>query len=211
MGSKQRIERHKEFIREKILNAALDIGRKSGWHALSMRKIADVIEYSAPAIYEYFSSKEELLRELTRKGFMLLTKQLREAKSKSANPPEQLRAMWIAYWNFSLSEQQRYQIMFGIEFTCCDFKKTLVESEHAVSLFQDVIAEILHQNDATEAIVQQYYYTCWSTIHGLISINLIRSDVPNEVNTQVLSGAMESIMDDMLANSASKRLPSANP
>jgi len=203
MGSKQRIERHKEFIREQILNAALNIGIKSGWHALSMRKIAEVIEYSAPAIYEYFGSKEEILRELTRNGFILLTKQLQEAKSKFNNPLEQLRAMWKAYWNFSLSEQKRYQIMFGIEFTCCDFKKTLAESERAVSLFQGVIAEILHQNDAREATVQQYYYTFWSTIHGLISINLIRSDVPEEINTQVLSAAMESILDDMLAITAS--------
>ena len=211
MGSKQRIERHKEFIREQILNAALDIGKKSGWHALSMRKIADLIEYSAPAIYEYFSSKDELLRELTRNGFVLLTNDLQEAKSKFKNPLEQLRAMWIAYWNFSLSEQQRYQIMFGIEFTCCDFKKTLSEAELAVSMFQEVIAEILQQNDTLEATVQQYYYTFWSTIHGLISINLIRSDVPKEINTQILSGAMENIMDDMLGKSVSRRIPSINP
>jgi len=211
MGSKQRIERHKEFIREQILSAALDIGKKSGWHALSMRKIADVIEYSAPAIYEYFSSKDELLRELTRNGFVLLTNHLQEAKSKFTNPLEQLRAMWIAYWNFSLSEQQRYQIMFGIEFTCCDFKKTLAESELAVSMFQEVIAKILHLNDAREPGVQQYYYTFWSTIHGLISINLIRSDVPKEINTQVLAGAMENIMDDMIGNSAPRRILSINP
>jgi len=52
MGSKERIARLKEDTRSNILDAALDIVKEDGWQALSMRKIADKIEYTAPIIYE---------------------------------------------------------------------------------------------------------------------------------------------------------------
>ncbi len=54
MASKDRIQRLKEETRVNILDAALQIVKEDGWQALSMRKISDVIEYTAPIIYEYF-------------------------------------------------------------------------------------------------------------------------------------------------------------
>jgi len=52
MASKDRILRLKEETRCNILEAALQIVKEEGWQALSMRKIADMIEYTAPIIYE---------------------------------------------------------------------------------------------------------------------------------------------------------------
>ena len=59
MASKDRILRLKEDTRMNILKAALQIVKEEGWPALSMRKIADVIEYTAPIIYEYFSNRTQ--------------------------------------------------------------------------------------------------------------------------------------------------------
>jgi hypothetical protein len=70
MGSKERIHRLKENTRVNILDAAYDIVKDEGWQALSMRKIADKIEYTAPIIYEYYANKEAILLELTKKGFI---------------------------------------------------------------------------------------------------------------------------------------------
>jgi AcrR family transcriptional regulator len=69
MASKDRILRLKEETRINILSAALQIVKEEGWQALSMRKIADVIEYTAPIIYEYFANKEAILLELPAKAF----------------------------------------------------------------------------------------------------------------------------------------------
>src|SRR5437588_10347510 len=101
MASKDKILRLKEETRINILDAALQIVKDEGWQALSMRKIADIIEYTAPIIYEYFSNKEAILLELTRKGFLILSKDLQEAKDKHRLPAKQLEAMWLAYWNFA--------------------------------------------------------------------------------------------------------------
>ena len=82
MASKDRILRLKEETRINILDASLKIVKEEGWAALSMRKIADVIEYTAPIIYEYFSNKEAILLELTRKGFLILARDMKAAKEK---------------------------------------------------------------------------------------------------------------------------------
>ena len=55
MASKDRIQRLKDENRSNILDASLQIVKEEGWQALSMRKIADIIEYTAPMIYEYFA------------------------------------------------------------------------------------------------------------------------------------------------------------
>jgi AcrR family transcriptional regulator len=106
MASKDRILRLKEETRVNILDAALQIVKEEGWQALSMRKIADVIEYTAPIIYEYFANKEAILLELTRKGYLKLSKELRGSKRSALSPAGQLEAMWLAYWNFAFANKE---------------------------------------------------------------------------------------------------------
>src|SRR4051812_5375679 len=119
MASKDRILRLKEETRINILDAALQIVKEEGWQALSMRKIADVIEYTAPIIYEYFANKDALLLELTRKGYLILARYIKEAKTQHKLVAKQLEAMWLAYWNFAFENKELYQVMFGVQMNCC--------------------------------------------------------------------------------------------
>src|SRR3569833_1777399 len=129
MGSKDRILRLKEETRINILDASLDIVKEEGWQALSMRKIADKIEYTAPIIYEYFSNKEAILMELTRKGFLILGRDMRAAKEKHRQPAKQLEAMWLAYWNFAFAETELYQVMFGVDVNCYKQSEIMPEAD----------------------------------------------------------------------------------
>src|SRR6187402_3072496 len=129
MASKERILRLKEETRISILDAALQIVKEEGWQALSMRKIADMIEYTAPIIYEYFANKEAILQELTRKGYLLLAADLEEAKNKHRLPAKQLEAMWLAYWNFAFAQKELYQLMLGVEMNCCVMQQQCPEIE----------------------------------------------------------------------------------
>src|SRR5580692_7495258 len=106
MGSKERINRLKENTRVNILDAAHEIVKDEGWQALSMRKIADRIEYTAPIIYEYYANKEAILLELTKKGFSLLSDRMKEAKAVHTGLAEQIEAMWLAYWNFAFEHKE---------------------------------------------------------------------------------------------------------
>jgi len=199
MGSKERINRHKENIRHNILGAALAIGKEAGWNSLSMRKIADFIEYTPPTIYEYFSSKEALLQELARLGFLKLSEKIDQARKNSEDPKQQLLLMWLAYWDFAFAEQHLYQIMFGIETTCCDINEPLTDSQVPATLFSGVIGLLLDQKDEAGEIIQKYYYACWSFVHGLISINLIGRNVPQKISEQILTEAISGIIDTLIA------------
>jgi AcrR family transcriptional regulator len=193
MGSKERILRLKEETRINILEGALDIVKNEGWQALSMRKIADKIEYTAPIIYEYFSNKEAILAELTRQGYCLLGKRMLDAKNSHTMPEAQLEAAWLAYWNFAFEEQQFYQLMFGVEMNCCALQETMPDGLAPYDIIAGPIMELMQESDPESDAVCTKYYTYWSIIHGLISLNLVRRNVSDDINMQVLRDAITGI------------------
>ena len=72
MGIKQRQERDRESVRRSILDAARELFVNEGYHNVSIRKIAERIEYSPAAIYSYFPSKDDIFFALAEEGFRLL-------------------------------------------------------------------------------------------------------------------------------------------
>ncbi|HEY4194864.1 MAG TPA: TetR/AcrR family transcriptional regulator [Mucilaginibacter sp.] len=199
MASKDRILRLKEETRMNILDASLQIAKEEGWPALSMRKIADAIEYTAPIIYEYFSNKEAILLELTRKGFLILARDIKAAKEKHRLPEKQLEAMWLAYWNFAFAEKELYQVMFGVDVNCCEMAQIMPEAEVPYTLVSEVIEVIMADKKPTEDEICVKYYTFWSVIHGLISINLVRRTTSDDITQEVLKTAISGIIRSLTA------------
>jgi AcrR family transcriptional regulator len=199
MASKDRILRLKEETRINILDASLDIVKEEGWQALSMRKIADKIEYTAPIIYEYFANKEAILMELTRRGFILLAKDMQAAKEKHRIPAKQIEAMWLAYWNFAFTQKEFYQLMFGVDVNCCELAAMMPEAEVPFTLVTDVIQEVMASQKPSEDDICVKYYTYWSVIHGLISINLTRRTTSDEINREILKTAISGITRSLSA------------
>ena len=203
MASKDRILRLKEETRTNILGASLQIVKEDGWQALSMRKIADVIEYTAPIIYEYFANKEAILLELSRQGYLLLSKDLEEAKSKHRLPAKQLEAMWVAYWNFAFANKELYQGMFGVSTNCCcEMVNTLPEAGKPWEMFSEIIGELMGVEDMDSDVICTKYYTFWSVVHGLISINLLSRGSSDEINRQVLRDAISGIINTLKPQTA---------
>jgi AcrR family transcriptional regulator len=197
MASRDRILRLKKETRTNILDASLQIVKEKGWQALSMRKIADVIEYTAPIIYEYFSNKDAILLELTRKGFLILAKDMKTAKERHRLPAKQLEAIWLAYWSFAFAEKELYQVMFGVDFNCCELAAKQPEAELSYILVSEILEELMAPNKPTEEEVCVKFYTFWSVIHGLISINMVRRNTSDEVTNQVLQTAISGIITSL--------------
>jgi AcrR family transcriptional regulator len=198
MASKERIQRLKEETRINILDAALHIVKHEGWQALSMRKIADVIEYTAPIIYEYFANKDAILMELTRKGYLILAKDMEVAKESYRLAEEQLEAMWLAYWNFAFENKELYQVMFGVQMNCCcEMVKSMPEAQHPTTLVSEAIMQLMNIKDINDEMICTKYYTFWSVVHGLVSINLLSRGFSDEVNRQVLKDTIGGIIRSM--------------
>lgn len=191
MGSKDRILRQKEETRTKILDAAYRIVKAEGWQGLNMRKIADDIEYTPPVIYEHFSNKDAILKEITKKGFLQLYQELKDVKETISGPEELLEAMWMTFWNFAFRNREMYQVMFGVEMTCCMMK--VPEAELQYDLFLEAIGNVM-KGYAVPDVVKQKYFTFFSVVHGLVSINIVGDGLGREMNTQILKDAIGGVI-----------------
>lgn len=115
MTSAERRLRHRAELRAAILDAALDIVAEQGLGALSIRAVADRVEYSAAAIYLHFESKEALLREVAREGFRRMHETVGAAVAacgEKAAPATVLRALARAYLDFALEHTAYFRVMF---------------------------------------------------------------------------------------------------
>ncbi|MBW3519170.1 TetR/AcrR family transcriptional regulator [Flavobacterium sp. NKUCC04_CG] len=196
MASKDRILRQKEETRNSILDAAYAIVKEEGWEGLNMRKIADRIEYTAPIIYEYFSNKQAILDELTCKGFLRLIKNIKEAQLSQTDPALQLEVMWIAFWNFAFENKELYQVMYGVEMKCCT-QPIVPDTETTYQLFFNTIAAVMEQQNPSDADVKLKYFTFFSVIHGLISVNMIGNGLAPTTNDQIFKDAVSAIIKSL--------------
>lgn len=111
LGLKERHEREREAVTRAILDAARDLFVSHGYQEVSIRKIAERIEYSPAAIYGYFPSKDDIFFALAEEGFRLL---FGSGKSSVAHddPLDALRAMFLHYYEFSRQHPEYFALMF---------------------------------------------------------------------------------------------------
>jgi AcrR family transcriptional regulator len=111
MGIAERRNREKQALRERILAAARHIVMREGFAALSMRKIAEAIEYSPAALYLHFASRDEIARALCAEGYAQLL-QTFEPLAAIADPAERLKGMGRAYVAFGVAHRETYRLIF---------------------------------------------------------------------------------------------------
>lgn len=199
MGIIERRLRQKEEIRNNILSTAWQMVKDEGWQSLSIRKIADAIEYSAPVIYDHFENKEAILHEFGKQGFELLAKKLRAAKEKHDQPEDQLKAIADAYWNFAFRNKEYFQLMFSVGMQGCEVEKC-TEPLFYRTLVMQPIEEIIKRNKNNKANACLKYHTYWSIMHGLISIKMINdSEETNQLNKMVLDDAITGFIRNLEA------------
>ena len=198
MGIAERKIRQKEEVKAAILDTAWQLVKKEGWQQLSIRKIADAIEYSVPVIYDHFENKEAILLEIGKQGFQLLSKKMQQAKDKHKDPALQLKAMADAYWHFAFKNQEYYQLMFGLGMPCCEIEKDMPEKTYFRDLVMGPIDELIKKNKVPVTNACLKYHTFWSVIHGLISIKMMRGpEVADELNKLVMEDAVAGIIKNL--------------
>jgi AcrR family transcriptional regulator len=115
MGTRERQERERSKVRQSILDAARDLFVKQGFEHVSIRKIAERIEYSPAAVYTYFPSKDELFFALAEEGFRLLCGDFLaqpEALPPGVDPMEKIRFICRHFFHFSVEYPEHFALMF---------------------------------------------------------------------------------------------------
>lgn len=179
MGIKERREREKAEIREKILEAARELFVSEGYEAVSMRKIADRIEYSPTAIYLHFKDKEAVMRELCETDFYTLAQEFQEI-AKIADPVERLKVLGVAYARFALSHPNHYRLMFMTPHPHPHDEEKLIEKgnpeEDAYAFLKWTIGDALAAGRVRPGIedADLLAQVFWAGMHGVVSLQIAK-------------------------------------
>ncbi|WNG41250.1 TetR/AcrR family transcriptional regulator [Archangium violaceum] len=175
MGSAERKERQRAELREKILSAARDIVVREGFGALSMRKIADAIEYAPATLYLHFESREDIARELSVRGFQQLLEYFAPT-ARIEEPLERLNALAQAYVRFGLEHPETYRLVFmeDPKLNSALFGEGhedlgMKAFEQLVRPFEELKARGKLAKDADS---RQLSEVVWAGVHGIVSLKL---------------------------------------
>jgi AcrR family transcriptional regulator len=203
-GPQQRRERERTAARATILAAACDLARAEGWDSVTMRRLADKIEYSSNFAYRYFSGRDDILLAVVRDGFARLRDAMADAASSptpedtSVSPADAVRRAAHAYLDFALAEPELYQVMYGLGGVRVPTADTFSDGE-AVG---EVLVTLL--TDAGDRQAYEHVLQLWATAHGIIALLAVgRLDV-DVIQLRTLADAA---IDDVLA----RALPTPHP
>jgi AcrR family transcriptional regulator len=154
--------------REQIIDVSRGIIEDEGLERLTIRRIAETINRTQPAVYQHFASKDEILAAVVVEGFVALVESLkRAAKGERAS----LTAIASAYVRFGLERPRLYEVMFVeppvIAFAVAD---TPMPARTAFNIFATAVAEAglepIQVGTVTEVV--------WAALHGLVMLSITK-------------------------------------
>lgn len=207
MGTAERREREKEELRTRILEAARDILSEEGLDALSMRAIAERIEYSPATIYLYFRDKDDLIRTVVGEGFRIMGEYIRRAlddEDGSTGAMARYRALGRAYVGFALENTAYLNVMFELprvaQMECpepCDDDVPLTQDEVSWSL---AVRSLEQAAEAGEIDLPNPFRGAligWAMMHGLVAL-YVGGHLSEEIQSrEAFEALVEEAMDTM--------------
>lgn len=155
-----------------ILETAMRLFLEEGYEKVSMRRIADEIEYSPGTIYLYFRDKDEIMYALHRMAFSRFNKAL-AGMGADGTPDQRLAAGGRGYVDFALANPELYELMFIMRapVRCFPDKAEWEEGEQAYGMLRSAVQSAVDAGYLpvdTDVDAATLYF--WSTVHGLVSL-----------------------------------------
>lgn len=181
MGIAERRTRHKASLRNEILEAARTLFVEEGYDAVSMRKVAQRIEYSPTTIYLHFKDKGELFQAICEEMFAKLSRKLEaQAKKRAADPtPDPIAALREGlqiYAKFALKNPEHYTVTFMLPrnqvapFDGSTGQQAFQFLRNGVTGCVD--AGVFRQDVDIEAASQ----SLWAAVHGVVALLIAKCD-----------------------------------
>ncbi len=154
--------------REHIIDVSRAIIEDEGLEQLTIRRIAETIHRTQPAVYQHFAGKDEILAAVVVEGFVALVESLKRA-AKGEKPS--LTAIASAYVRFGLERPRLYDVMFVappvIAFAVSD---TPLPAQIAFQIFATAVAE----SGLEPARVGTVTEVVWAALHGLVMLSITK-------------------------------------
>jgi len=202
MGIEERRQRERDEVREKILDGARELFVECGYEGVTMRKVAERIEYSPTTIYLYFADKDALFRELCSTDFLRLAESF-QSVALIQDPIERIRACARVYTQFAIEHPNHYRLMFMSVHPVGPSEEDLGSkgnpNEDAYEfLFQIVVSAIEARVFRPEYKDPQLLaQTLWAAVHGVVSLEITQG-CESWVGWVPLEQRLETMLDGIL-------------
>jgi AcrR family transcriptional regulator len=173
MGINERKERNKKEMRRQILDTAMKLFLEEGFQNVSLRRIAENIEYSPATIYLYFKDKNDILFALHTMSFDELYK-FQQKVQKIKDPAKRLRKHGEAYIKFALENPEMYNLMFIMRSPV----KQIAETEkwnvglRSYDLFKNNVQDAMNAGLLKKENIDVAAFALWAQAHGIVSLIL---------------------------------------
>jgi AcrR family transcriptional regulator len=190
VGVTERRERERGQLRSQIIDAARDLLLERGLDGLSMRSIAERIEYSPATIYLYFQDKEALIAEVVRAGFERLqavTGAELSRLGKDASPALQFGAMGRAYARFAVEHPAFFRVMFELpstpEVACAEPGQGAEAGTRGLEAAVALVERAVAAGEFADIDARRAATLGWAMVHGLTTLYLsghLRDQAPSQ-------------------------------
>lgn len=197
MGSKERKARHRMNMHKDILHAALSIVREEGHQSLSLRRLANNIEFSATAVYLYFKNKEALLVDLAKLGYQQLNTSIDRNCKSIIEPRNRLKAMLKTYWYFATHEKELYILMQETGMGLNELDRLFPEMLTFINSINQAIKKVCGKENCTDIFLKRKCYISIAIVQGFASLNLIHKDIDARSQSQMLDDAIDNLIDSL--------------
>ncbi|ADV65675.1 TetR/AcrR family transcriptional regulator [Deinococcus maricopensis] len=170
--SPSRRERQHATNRENILLAAQRLAEREGWGAVTIRRIAQEIDYTSPIIYQHFANKDAALQALMEQGFAQLHARMEQA-ARSATPEERPTALGRAYLAFAREQTRLYELMNGLSGVVLDVQARQQAAGGVTALTTDVLQTWADEQGATLGDPVEACEMAWGVLHGMATLGFL--------------------------------------
>ena len=187
MGIAERKSRERLEREYRIVAAARAIAEREGWDAMTIRRLAEEIEYSQPVLYSHFENRDAMVAAVAVDGFKELAVILRKAGEETERG-DALTSVAMAYVAFALDRPALYEAMFILP-TRLRFADVETRPELRAG-FEALAAAVSPFCVEVELVTE----TFWAALHGLAELERsgrIRPGMRDERIAQVVRAIME--------------------
>jgi AcrR family transcriptional regulator len=193
MGIVERKERDKESMRSAVLEAAMDLYLEKGIESLTIRAVAERIEFSPATIYLYFRDKDDIVYQLYNIAFGTFYEKQLEWNS-IADPLERLRHGCKNYVEWGVQNPKLYDLMFIL-----DIPMDVIEEENcednglrSFDELKKLLAECIAADKIKIKDPELAAMMCWNMIHGVTSLLIKkRIVIPHEAVAQMTDAILD--------------------
>jgi AcrR family transcriptional regulator len=199
MGVQERRERQKHQVRHQILDAAREIFAAEGVEALTMRRVAERIEYSPTTIYLHFKDKAELVQAICDETFAGLIKRLEELAKKHKNPFDYLDAGLRAYVDFGLKHPSHYWVTFVVGPPSVAYEYEGSSGQRAFEFLRGTVRACIDAGLMRKVDVDATAQMLWMTVHGLVAQLVGNKSFPFVARQKLIDAQMDMLLRGLSA------------